>query len=316
MSTDPTDQPVPEQTGGVRRRVFIGSIGASAAGLVAACSRASPEVDIPAPGVGAQQRGGPGHLDEQDPPPTSPVGLEVLNMQQARTVDAAAGRIIPGDDDEPGAREAGAVYYIDHLLATHAGYPEPAYMEGPFAQTYEGEEPPEENGVIWVHQDELERYGRQSPLVPREIYQMGLARLDLLSRERFDSDFADASEDEQDELLEAVEDEEDDDVTEIFGELAPGKFFDLLRQYVIEGFLSDPLYGGNRDMVGWHHVGYPGARRSYSPQDMLNENFDVTPQSLLDLPAINPDRGDHRHHADGDGNIPALRQRHPLGPID
>ncbi len=31
----------------------------------------------------------------------------------------------------------------------------------------------------------------------------------------------------------------------------------------IEGFFADPIYGGNRDMVGWKLVGFPGARYDY-----------------------------------------------------
>ena len=41
---------------------------------------------------------------------------------------------------------------------------------------------------------------------------------------------------------------------------------DLLRvllQNTIEGFFSDPIYGGNRDMVGWKLIGFPGARYDY-----------------------------------------------------
>jgi len=37
-------------------------------------------------------------------------------------------------------------------------------------------------------------------------------------------------------------------------------FFDLLLQTPIEGFFSDPIYGGNRDMIGWKLIGFPGAR--------------------------------------------------------
>ncbi len=35
-------------------------------------------------------------------------------------------------------------------------------------------------------------------------------------------------------------------------------FFAMFRQNVLEGMLADPSYGGNRDMVGWMWVGFPG----------------------------------------------------------
>ena len=36
---------------------------------------------------------------------------------------------------------------------------------------------------------------------------------------------------------------------------------------------GDPMYGGNRDMVGWKLIGYPGAQRQYTPDDIKNPNF-------------------------------------------
>ena len=42
-------------------------------------------------------------------------------------------------------------------------------------------------------------------------------------------------------------------------------FFELLQQNTLEGFWSDPIYGGNRDMAGWKLIGFPGARYDHSP---------------------------------------------------
>ena len=46
-------------------------------------------------------------------------------------------------------------------------------------------------------------------------------------------------------------------------------FFDLLRTHVIAGFFADPVHGGNRDMIGWKLIGFPGAQMSYA-NDILN----------------------------------------------
>lgn len=295
------------------RRVFLGGIGV--AGAVAVGAGRWWGGGAAAPGAGPAQGhlhgGGSDVAPEAQSPHSQRDALQFFNPHQASTVNAAVARIVPGDEDSPGAREAGVVFYIDHLLAQHTGYPEPAYMQGPFAQTYDGDEPPDEDGeAIWVQAEELERYGRQSPFVPRELYRMGIARMDALAQQRHDEEFVDLTEAQQDQFLADIEDEEDD-VTELFGDLAPGYFFDVLRTHTLQGFFSDPVYGGNRDMVGWRLVGFPGSRRSYSPQDMFNENYDVTPQSLLDLPPFNADH--HRDHGQG---APAVRTRHPNGPID
>ncbi|MCP6401410.1 gluconate 2-dehydrogenase subunit 3 family protein, partial [Klebsiella pneumoniae] len=40
-------------------------------------------------------------------------------------------------------------------------------------------------------------------------------------------------------------------------------FFNLLLSNAIEGFFADPIYGGNRDKVGWKLVGFPGVAAAY-----------------------------------------------------
>ena len=40
-------------------------------------------------------------------------------------------------------------------------------------------------------------------------------------------------------------------------------FFDMLLKMTVEGFFSDPVYGGNRDMVAWRMSGFPGAHAAH-----------------------------------------------------
>jgi gluconate 2-dehydrogenase gamma chain len=49
-----------------------------------------------------------------------------LTAAEARTMEAFAAQIVPSDPSLPGAREAGAVYFIDRALGTHfAGMKDP-----------------------------------------------------------------------------------------------------------------------------------------------------------------------------------------------
>jgi gluconate 2-dehydrogenase gamma chain len=41
-------------------------------------------------------------------------------------------------------------------------------------------------------------------------------------------------------------------------------FFGQLLTNTREGFFSDPLYGGNRGMVAWTWIGFPGARADFT----------------------------------------------------
>ena len=43
-----------------------------------------------------------------------------------------------------------------------------------------------------------------------------------------------------------------------------------------KGFFADPIYGGNRDMVAWKMIGFPGARYDYLDWvDRHNERLSV-----------------------------------------
>jgi Gluconate 2-dehydrogenase subunit 3 len=41
-------------------------------------------------------------------------------------------------------------------------------------------------------------------------------------------------------------------------------FFAMLRQNTKEGYFSDPIYGGNKDVAAWKMIGFPGAHYDYS----------------------------------------------------
>ena len=58
-------------------------------------------------------------------------------------------------------------------------------------------------------------------------------------------------------------------------------FFETLLANTIEGFFSDPMYGGNRDMVGWRMVGFPGPYAGYLELvGRHNLNFQRTPRGI------------------------------------
>jgi gluconate 2-dehydrogenase gamma chain len=42
--------------------------------------------------------------------------------------------------------------------------------------------------------------------------------------------------------------------------------FNRIRQLMLQGMFSDPVYGGNRNFAGWDLIGYPGAVLGTAPQ--------------------------------------------------
>ena len=58
-------------------------------------------------------------------------------------------------------------------------------------------------------------------------------------------------------------------------------FFEQVVKDVQMGFFADPIYGGNRDMVAWKMIGYPGSRYNYLDWvSRHNEKFPLPPVSM------------------------------------
>jgi hypothetical protein len=224
------------------------------------------------------------------PPATIPEAgpLKFFTPHEAQVVEALTARLMPGTPDDPGAREAGVVYYIDNMLAYQDGLPEPTYRQSPYAETYQGDEAPTTNdyGVIWIAEDEIERYGYQSILTPRDVFRLGVAAAERYAGERFGDGVLALSEAQQDELITALLDNE----ATGFDPLTPEAFFHALRRYTSEGMFSDPVYGGNRNFVGWQLIGYPGAQRAYLPHEIAVEGSGLTREiwSLTNMPHFHP----------------------------
>jgi gluconate 2-dehydrogenase gamma chain len=293
---------------GVSRRTFLGMGSLLSGAVLAGCAADAPAEPYQ-------------HAESTGPVPTPGV-YRFFTPEEVPVVEAIAGRIIPGDDEDPGAREAGVVTYIDAKLAAFEGFAEPTFLRGPTVQTVSGGEAAAGEGPV-VPEDQAYRYGYQSGTMPQELYRNGLQALDRYSQARFDTGFVDLSEEDQDAVLEVLDriqqrseqsgqsrqggsatggdegggqesgsanqEAEAAAAERAFGELDPGAFFTTVREDTIEGMFADPSHGGNRDMVGWALVGYPGPQRAYSPGEMLF-GTDRRRQSHADLPVMNPDR--------------------------
>ncbi|MGI5187215.1 gluconate 2-dehydrogenase subunit 3 family protein [Promicromonospora sp. CA-289599] len=252
------------------------------------------------------------------PPGDAPDELRFFTDQEVRLLEAMLARLVPGDDQDPGAVQMGVPRYIDSKLADYVPYAEPTYTHGPFAAAYEGSANEVERDEVPVAEEQLYRYGYQGSRPPQDVYRLGLAALDRYAQTRYGRFFADLAPGRRDEILVVLDDhgqrsEGADQVTgsaagdtqstagisssddvldqaeDVFGAVDPGGFFSRVRTDTIEGMFADPVYGGNRNLAGWRLVGWPAAQRSYSPQEMLR-GTDKQPRAMHGLPVMNPDR--------------------------
>lgn len=195
------------------------------------------------------------------PTPADPTKRLFLTEREATLVKAIFDRLIPADDISIGASDAGCVVFIDNQLAGSYGDAAWRYKGGPYEQGTESQ-------------------GNQSPLTPREIYRKGLMELEQHCKDTLGKSFVDLSDDEKDHYLEQMEASK----FNYPSFTSSGSLFGQFLSNVMEGFLADPIYGGNRNMVGWKMIGFPGARYDY--RDVANlkgQKLSIEPVSIIDL---------------------------------
>lgn len=279
LEKQPRNQPVVKAQSIISRRSFLkGSSATAAASITAATATATlAQEGTPSPTVVDDSVA----ADEQR-------AVQFFTPHEADTVEALAARIMPGTEDDPGAREAGVVFYIDRTLSgTNSGYSLKTYTQGPFPFVEEEPTAVEASSqldnyrAVLVSQDSVSRYGYQSVLTPQDIYRRGLGFVDAYTQEQFESNFIDLSEEQQDSV---ITDLQSGDATGFNGPSALA-FFAQLRNDTIGGMFADPMYGGNQDMAGWRLIGYPGAQRFYTVEDLIDPEFAREPQSLAQLMA-------------------------------
>ena len=197
-------------------------------------------------------------------PPTEvkPGAWTYFTAEEGAAVEALVDRLIPPDPQTPGGKDAGCAVFIDRQLAGPYGSAEALYMRGPFA-------------------DGTPQQGDQSPLTPAVRYREALAALDKYCRATYaGKSFTQIPDNEKDKLLSGLE------KGQVHLEGTSGRaFFELLLQNTREGFFADPVYGGNRNMVGWKMIGYPGARYDYRDWvDRHNERYPLPPVGISGRP--------------------------------
>lgn len=199
-------------------------------------------------------------------------GFVSLSINEQSLLEPVVETIIPSDSTGPGAKEAGVIYFIDRQLASDYGQSANMFMDAPFIR-------PGQTGSLIVNDlkgnpvtysggTANPRVGSginyQYPLNLREFWRVGLLALQTYANKAYSGNFQTLSSANQ---LTALQDlwgnvpttkyATSDDLTG-FSNIVPSDFAYELTFMTWAGFLMDPLYGGNQNMVGWTYVGYNG----------------------------------------------------------
>jgi gluconate 2-dehydrogenase gamma chain len=160
-----------------------------------------------------------------------------FTADEAAFVEAACARIVPADATGPGAVEAGVPLFLDRQLAGDYGKGARWYMQGPFGKS---------TGT----------QGYQSQYPPAGLYRAAIKAIGDHLGQSGGAPFHKRDPADQDAFLKDLSAGKVDLGADLDGKA----YFTLLLQNVMEGYFSDPIYGGNRGLAAWKMIGFSGAR--------------------------------------------------------
>lgn len=197
-----------------------------------------------------------------DPHAAALPGYQFLKPEEAAFVEAVADAMIPADKFTPSGTEVGIPAYIDRQLAGGWGKGDRLYSQGPWKTGTPSQ-------------------GYQLPLTPAQLYRAGIEATNAHCVKTYGKTFDRLSDAQKEEVLQGL----DRGQIKFASGLPSGVFFGHVYANVMEGLFADPIYGGNRDKVGWKLVGFPGVLASYREKfdEYKNKAYVVEPTSIADL---------------------------------
>ena len=229
-----------------RRQFLIGS----AAGVAAMAATQSPAPAAEAPST--------------PPLPTASGDVptyQILTATEVAFLTVMADSMIPADSLSPSGSDCGVVVFIDRQLAGSFGAGAKLYRSGPFQPAAAGQ-------------------GYQLPMTPLEFFRAGIAAADRWSRKTTGKAFDRLGEADRVKAMKEMESGKAE-----FENFNAKAFFAACLQIVMEGFFSDPIYGGNRDKASWRMIGYPGLPATYADkiEAYRGKRYEAEPQSIADF---------------------------------
>jgi gluconate 2-dehydrogenase gamma chain len=235
------------------RRKFL--LGAGLAGASVATGLAGTTAPAEAQTTAAAPAAPPAHAAAE------PETYHVLSATEVAFLSAAADTMIPADELSPSGTDCGVVTYIDRQLAGAYGSGDKVYRSGPFRRGK-----PEQ--------------GYQLALTPREYVASGIEAANAWSRKTYGKEFDRLSAADRSAALTQMQKGEAK-----FEHFSATGFFNRVHGLVMEGFFSDPMYGGNRNMAGWKMIGFPGLPATYADKvdKYYNKRYVAPPRSIADF---------------------------------
>ena len=107
--------------------------------------------------------------------------------------------------------------------------------------------------------------------------QQALRAVDRQAKQKFAAAFTKLNKEQQDSVL------KDFETGSVPHFAKAADFFETVRNHVLEGVFGEPIYGGNKDLIGWRLVGFPGQQYGY-PDAYINRVVDMEPVAFQGMP--------------------------------
>jgi gluconate 2-dehydrogenase gamma chain len=168
-------------------------------------------------------------------PTQEPPGYAFLNLDESAFIESLVDHMVPADELTPKGTDVGINIYIDRALAGAWGKGDRLYMQGPWKKGVPSQ-------------------GYQLPLTPAQLFRAGIDATNAHCRKTYGKSFDRLDEAQREEVLLGLSTAK----INFDSGLPVRVFWGALYQTVMEGMFADPIYGGNRNKVGWQMIGFPG----------------------------------------------------------
>lgn len=197
-----------------------------------------------------------------------------LTAHQAAVVVEATARLVPGPLDDPtevghpGAREAGVVLFVDNVLSAFDRRTPMIFAGGPWSDRH-AKGPDHLEDFVPLQERQRKAWRARITQLQHDVA-AAITALDAAAKAAGFPDFVAAPAFEQDRIL-----------------TDEAKARDVLFSLTIDAMYSVPEYGGNKDLVGWREIKWPGDMQPVGYTAAAVEADDgIDPVAAADRPAV------------------------------
>lgn len=189
-------------------------------------------------------------------------GYEWLRPGEQTFVEALVNHMCPADKMSPSGVDMGLNIFFDRALAGAWGQGDRLYLQGPFKKGSANQ-------------------GYQLGMTPAALFRAGTEGLTEYCTSKYNKTFDVLPAETKEEILKGLQGGK----IELPNGVPANTYFAHLLQMFYEGMFADPIYGGNRNKMGWKMIGYPGVNTANKLNivKFKNKPHKVEPTSIADL---------------------------------